>query len=182
MAGITNQVAGLCILDAFHCMSLLSVCCRRMRKFHAKILVDLHDEAGTVDSLGQTGSAVHIGVTHKLQRIFHCRNTELTALIAGIIDEFGVLILGLHGHILRADPAFTVLGIYLDPVRALLEYEKCFSLRNHAKNLCLGIRLGTYIQDLRVHSRNAKSQLFDCLSRLIADIQKIAEHIAGHRA
>ena len=66
MTGVADQVTGLCIGKSVYCSTLAAVCGRGMRQAYAEVRIYTHYKSGTVGTVGQTGSAVYIRVTHEL--------------------------------------------------------------------------------------------------------------------
>ena len=65
---IADNIAGLRILQAVYGCAHTSVRRRRMRQAHTKVFVNAHHETRAVRTIGQAGAAVHIRITHKLDR------------------------------------------------------------------------------------------------------------------
>lgn len=66
MTGVAYHIAGLCIFQTIDRCTHASVRRRGMRQAYAKVLVYAHNESGTVGAVSETGSAIYIGITHKL--------------------------------------------------------------------------------------------------------------------
>ena len=71
MAGITYDVTWLCILNPVHRSAHISVCRGRVRQAHTEIVIDTHNESGTVCAVRQAGSAVYIRISYELHRELH---------------------------------------------------------------------------------------------------------------
>ena len=67
MAGIADDVSGLCILQAVHPISLGTIRCRGMGQADTEIRIDAHDEAGTVSAVGKAAAAIDIRIADELQ-------------------------------------------------------------------------------------------------------------------
>ena len=71
MTGITYDVAGLRILNTINGCTHISVRSGRMRQAYAEVIINTHNETGTVRTVCQAGTAVYIGIPHKLHRKLH---------------------------------------------------------------------------------------------------------------
>ena len=79
MAGITYDVARLCILDTIYRCPHVSVRCGRMRQAYPKVIINAHHESGAVCTVGQTGATVYVRISYKL----HCKLNNIGSRAAG---------------------------------------------------------------------------------------------------
>ena len=79
MAGVADQVTRLRLVQTGHSRTLRTIRLGGMRQADTEVRIYTHNEAGTVSTLCQAGTAIHIGIPHKLQRILRHSHTHLAA-------------------------------------------------------------------------------------------------------